>query len=213
MKAGIIRGALVVLGLGVSHAAQGAVIYDNGGPDQVSGTNMSEQLVAENFTLGADTSITGIRFWSIQDAADSYRGSVYWAVYTDLPGEPGAILQSSTSGAVGSATGNFTGFGYAEYSFDIAVSFVLTAGDYWLVLHNGPVGDNDPSEMLWSTTAVPVGSESRYLDSTFGWVGTGNEQAFQLDGVAVTPGEVPEPSTLAMLFGGLLAARALRRKA
>nr|WP_295130559.1 PEP-CTERM sorting domain-containing protein [uncultured Roseateles sp.] len=174
---------------------------------------MSEQLVAENFSLSAATNITGIRLWSIQDAAAAYRGSVYWAIYSDLGGIPNAVLSGGSTSIVSEvATGNSTGFGYAEYEINIAASFNLAAGNYWLALHNGVLSDNSSAEMLWSTTGAGS-ADGRYLDSTFGWVQSGNEQAFQLEGTAVGGvGTVPEPSTLALMSLGLLAATRARQR-
>nr|WP_295079599.1 PEP-CTERM sorting domain-containing protein [uncultured Roseateles sp.] len=196
-----------------SFSAHSSVVLDNGLPDQIWGTNMSEQLVAENFSLSAATNITGIRLWSIQDAAAAYRGSVYWAIYSDLGGIPNAVLSGGSTSIVSEvATGNSTGFGYAEYEINIAASFNLAAGNYWLALHNGVLSDNSSAEMLWSTTGAGS-ADGRYLDSTFGWVQSGNEQAFQLEGTAVGGvGTVPEPSTLALMSLGLLAATRARQR-
>lgn len=187
-----------VVGLAWSVAAQGAVIYDNGGPDQVYGTQMSEFQVAEDFTIGSAANIDNIRFWSIQEFLADYTGSVFWAIYSDAPGEPAALVQGGVTAAVAAtATGNSTGFGYAEYVFDIPVAFTLSAGNYWLGLHNGSLATTTPTEMLWSTTATPVGSAGLYLD-TGSWIDSGNEHAFRLDGTVV-----PIP-TAVWLFGSAL---------
>lgn len=194
-------------------SAHSSIVLNNGLPDQIWGTNMSEQLVAENFTLSGATNVTGIRLWSIQDTAAAYRGSIYWAIYSDLGGIPDAVLSGGTTSIVSEvATGNSAAFGYAEYEINIAASFNLAAGNYWLALHNGDLSDNSSAEMLWSTTGGGS-ADGRYLDSTFGWVQSGNEQAFQLDG---TPGggggTIPEPSTLALMSLALLAATRARQR-
>ena len=206
--------ALALAAAPLSFAAQ---VYNNGLPDQVSGTQMSEVVVAEDFTLTALTTISNIRFWSIQFAPTDYLGSVYWAVYSIASGAPGAVLFGNTAvTTTASATGLSTGFGYAEYVFDVDVAdFAIGAGTYWLGLHNGPSASTVASEMLWSTTASMIGSESMYFDSTFGWVGAGTNLAFALDGtgVVVPPPGVPEPGTLALVGLAVLAARVARRKA
>lgn len=217
MKSLMIRRCLAALSLSFSFVVQGAIIYNNGPPDQVSGTNMSEFLVAENFTLGAAAVITNIRFWSIQDTATSYSGSVYWAIYSNVSNQPGSLLDGGLTAIVPAVpTGNSTGFGYAEYAFDISVVFQLAVGDYWLALHNGALSNNSPSEMLWSTTAAPISFSSLYLDPPNSaipvWLSTDNEQAFRLDGTPLSPGSVPEPSIFMLLCAGLLAAAFLRRK-
>ena len=202
--------ALLVTGAAPTANAAG-IIYNNGGPNQVYGTQMSEFLVAENFTLGAAASITNIRFWSLQSASTDYTGSMYWGIYGDAAGSPGAAaLHSGVAGVAGSATGSSTLFNYAEYLFDIPVSFTLGAGNFWLGLHNGSLATTDPTEMLWETTSIPVGSAGKYLDSFSGWTDSGNEHAFRLDGGDVT-NPVPEPSSPLTLLASGLAIALFRR--
>ena len=214
------RTGVAAFALAAAQVGFAAPVYNNGAPDQVYGTQMSEVVVAEDFTLGAMTTIANIQFWSIQDVAADYRGSVYWVVYSNVLGLPGAILFGNTAVATPAvATGNSTAFGYAEYMFNIDVAdFTLAAGDYWLGLHNGPLTSINATEMLWETTASSIGSESKYFDSTSGWVGAGTHLAFALDGTGVVvppppPTGVPEPGTLALVGLAVLVARVARRKA
>ena len=208
------RVGLAALTLGFSLVAQGATIYDNGGPNQFSGTQMSDVLVAENFTVGGTSDISNIRFWSIQAFLSDYLGSVYWAIYSDAASQPAVILQGGfttpvtamPTGAAASTVG-----GYAEYVFDIPVTFQLVIGNYWLALHNGPLATNSGNEMLWATTGSGNGSEALYNDGVNGWVGSGNELAFRVDGTAAF-GDVPEPGTFGLLAGGLTAAALIRRR-
>ena len=206
--------ALALVATQVSFAAE---VYNNGAPDQVSGTQMSEQIVAEDFTLAAATTVGSFRFWSVQQSAADYLGSVYWAVHSNVGGSPGAILFGGTTVAAAAApTGASTGFGYDEYLFNIDVAdFLLGPGDYWLSLHNGPLTAIDPTEMLWETTASMIGSESMYFDSVFGWLGAGTNLAFALNGPGVVdpPPGVSEPGTLALIGLALAAARIARRRA
>jgi hypothetical protein len=197
-----------LLALGVSQVAMAITVYDNGAPNLVSGTGMSEVQVAENFTLGSSFNITNLRFWSIQSAAADYSGSVYWAVYSNSGGQPGSILFSNTTATTGTPTGGSTGFGYGVYAFDIPVSFTLAAGNYWLGLHNGPLANITPREMLWATTAVQVGSFGLYRDGV-NWVNSLNEHAFAIDGTVVV---IPEPTTTALLLAGVLATIGVARR-
>ena len=214
----LVRTGMAALAVAAAQLSFAAPVFNNGLPDQISGTQMSEVLVAEDFSLTALTTISSIRFWSIQSAPTDYLGSVYWAVYSNAVGAPGAVLFGNTAVMTTAvATGNSTGFGYAEYVFDVDVlDFDLAAGTYWLGLHNGPLATVAPREMLWSTTASMIGSESMYFDSTFGWTGAGTHLAFVLDGTGVVippPPGVPEPGTLALVGLAVLAARVVRRKA
>lgn len=204
------RAGLAALAFGLSFVAPGATIHDNGGPNQVSGVNMSNFVVAENFTVAANSDISNIRFWSVQSLLADYLGNVFWVIYADSLGEPGAVVAGNTTAAIApTATGLSTGFGYAEYVFDISVTFQLTAGTYWLGLANDPINTVTPTEMLWTTTNVGNGSEAKYFDGA--WLGSGQELAFRIDGAAAS-GEVPEPATYVLFAGGLAAAAFLRRK-
>ena len=211
------RTGMAALALCAAQLSFAAPVYNNGLPDQLSGTQMSDVVVAEDFSLTAPTTITSIRFWSIQSSLTDYLGSVYWAVYSNVGGAPGGVLFGNTAvTTTATATGNFAGFGYAEYVFDVDVAdFAIGAGTYWLGLHNGPLASVDAREMLWSTTASTIGSESKYFDNTFGWTDAGTHLAFVLEGtgVVVPPTGVPEPGTLALVGLAVLAARVARRKA
>lgn len=195
------------LALGLSQAAMAITIYDNGAPNLVYGTAMAEFKVSENFTLGTAYDLTNLRFWSIQDAAASYTGSVFWEVSTPSGAQPGAIVATGLAAVAATPTGGSTSFGYGVYAFNIPVAFSLSAGNYWLTLHNGPMSNITPSEMLWATTAVQVGSFGLYNDGT--WINSGNEHAFAIDGnVAV----IPEPATAGLMLAGLAGALSLARR-
>lgn len=207
------RTCVLALAAGMSLTSQAAIVYNNGAPDQVYGTQMSEFQVADNFTIGTAANIDNIRFWSIQSAASDYSDSVYWAIYSNVAGQPGVVVQGGVTAAVAeTATGLFTGFGYAEYVFNIPVAFTLGAGDYWLGLHNGLLASINPTEMLWSTTAISAIPTGLYFDGN--WIDSGNEQAFLLEGtrVVVPPPGLPEPGTLTLLAAGLAAAAVFRRR-
>jgi hypothetical protein len=198
---------------------QAATIISNGLPDHgetAFGANMSAFLVAEDFTLAGTFDISNLQFWSLQSSASDYRGSVYWAIYDDNDGIPGSIVQDNLASSVAAiATGFTTGFGYAEYVFNIPVSFQLTAGTYWLALHNGSISDGSEVEMLWSNSATGGGSAGVYtnvpLVASFEWIQVGQESAFLLEGSEPTT-ELPEPGTLILLASGLAAGACLRRK-
>lgn len=196
-----------LLGLFFAFSTTGhaTLILTNGAPDQVSGDNMSDTLMAEDFTIGSSFLLSNIRFFSIQSAPGDYRGSVYWEIRGNSGGLPGSVVQGGVNSTIaGVATGNATGFGYAEYVFDIPVSFQLSAGTYWLTLHNGVIGNNGSVEMLWATTAVGNGTAGVYsnlpLPGSPTWISTSQEHAFLLEG---SPVGTPEPSSILMMVSGL----------
>lgn len=192
-------GAVAALTLCLTQAAQAVTVYNNGAPNQVSGTNMSANVVAEDFSIGATTDISNLRFWSIQNALASYLGTVAWTVYSDLAAQPGAVLFSGTASPVATATGLSTGFAYAEYVFNIPTAFQLAAGTYWLGLANSPLNPGNPTDMLWETTSTATGSKGLYFDSGT-WVDSGNDHAFLIEGAP----PIPEPQAWALAAAGLL---------
>ena len=168
-----------------------ALIYDNGGPDQLNGNEMTEWLQAEDFTLSADSTLTSVNFWDIEATRGaSYQGEIDWVLYADAGGQPGASFASGA--AVGAAvTRTFIqscvlGF-YDEYSlsFNISPGVPLTAGTtYWLGLHNGPLTFTTYSSFYWETTAFNGTYTGLEDDAPFdgGWADNFNEHAFNLGG-------------------------------
>jgi hypothetical protein len=200
------------LALALGHS-QAATVFNNGAPDLVSATGMTEFVVADNFTVGATFDITNIRFWSAQDTASAYVGSVSWAIYSDAVGAPGVALTSGLATVPGTATGGTIGGGASIYLFDIpVVAFTLSAGSYWLTLLNGAAPNPAaPGFMGWATASPGTGPGGMYLDAG-SWVSSGSEQAFRIDGNPPNPNPgIPEPGTVALLLAGLAVSGGLRQ--
>lgn len=201
------------LALGLAQAAQAAIVFNNGAPNQNYGVNMSANVVAEDFSIGSTTDITNLSFWSIQSAAGDYSGSLSWTIYSNAGAAPGAVLLSGIASPVATPTGLSTGFGYREFVFvGISAVIQLFAGTYWLGLANNPLNPGNPSEMLWETTGGGIGSNALYLDG-LNWIDSGSHLAFFIEGTPAVPGTVPEPSTLPLLVIALVAAALVRRNA
>src|SRR5215831_18247094 len=134
-----------VLGVLVPAAQADVIVYDNGGPNQHGGSDMTDFLESENFTLTQQTIITDVHFWNLQLQASDYKGSLYWAIQANAAGTPGAILASGTTSAVTRAATGLTDTSgiYSEFtdSFNIAPT-LLGAGTYWVTLHDGPITDS-----------------------------------------------------------------------
>jgi hypothetical protein len=169
------------------------IIYDNGGPDQQNGNEMTEWIQAEDFTLTADSTLTSVNFWDIEEpGGGAYQGEIDWVLYTDAGGQPGAAFASGA--AVGAAVtrtfiqccvlGTFDEY---SLSFNISPGIPLTAGTtYWLGLHNGPLAFTNYSFFYWETTAFNGTYTGHEDDAPFdgAWLDNLMEHAFNLGGGA-----------------------------
>jgi hypothetical protein len=197
--------ALGLLMCGAAHAG----IIGNGPPNQSSGSDLNAFLEADDFVIATATAhITQIRFWALASSPADFAGSVDWAFYSNLAGFPNATVVSGNASATGTATGNTT-FGLNEFSYTLGVNASLTTGTYWLVLHNGPSNTLPATSFYWAWSNGDAGN-SASLDLSAGppWVGNSAELAFEL-----TTGNTPEPVSMSLVGGGILAAWLLRRKA
>jgi hypothetical protein len=173
----------------------GTIIYDNGGPNQLGGNEMTQWIQAEDFNLSADSTLTVVNFWDIEaPGGAAYQGEIDWTIYADAGGMPGAAIASGAA-VGGDVTRTFIqccvlGF-YDEYSnsFNISPGVALTAGTtYWLGLHNGPLTFTTRSEFYWETTdfnGTFTGHEDQApFDGV--WFDNGQEHAFNLEGTTST---------------------------
>jgi len=171
------------------------IIYDNGGPNQQNGNEMTEWIQAEDFNLSADSTLMIVNFWDIEaPGGGAYQGEIDWTLYADAGGMPGAAFASGTAAGV-DVTRTFIqccvlGL-FDEYSntFNISPGVALTAGTtYWLGLHNGPLTFTTRSEFYWETTnfnGTFTGHEDQApFDGV--WFDNAQEHAFNLEGTTST---------------------------
>lgn len=205
--------AAAVLCMAVSPAIAQAQIYDNGPPAAFDATGIAGAVLADNFTMASDFTVTGLRFWGHSSKGESnYSGTVAWAVYANGPGKPGSVLFSGSFATPGVNLGPLSYDGADRYQFDIPTNFSLGAGTYWLSFHTGRVPTS--GQFWWDVTPEKNNGHgwSDVPNDPGHWRQTPYDYAFQLYGEANNASVVPEPATYAMLATGLMAIGLARRR-
>lgn len=195
---------LFALITGLAGSLSAATLFNNGLSNQSGGTDLNANLAADNFVFASAHSVNLIRFWTLQADASSYAGATEWSVRNNAAGpQPGSVVQSGSFVSNQSLTGN-SALGLPEYVHTGAVSINLAAGNYWLVLHNGPSASQPATEFYWAFTNGQTGDAAAWELSNPGtWGPISAELAFQLEGGTTNP--VPEPATTALVGAGVAA--------
>lgn len=206
IRSGVFALALLTLAKGAD-----AQIFTNGTPDQSQANARGISLFrsADDFSLASSASVTSIRFWML--ATDqSFAGLLSYAFYNNSAGALGSVV---SSGSVSNVTPTFLshvpGFIYNTYQVDINLpsALNLAAGTYWLELHDGAtLTTNNNADVYWSISANMAGNARQSMVPTIPTDPTNNALSFSLYGTFNTASTtVPEPSTMALSFAGLVA--------
>lgn len=200
----------------VACSVSAGTIYDNGGPDNITGlySDASDlpgpaQYTADDFVLSAgNNTITSVHWWGGWDVAAP--GPVTDFIITIYEQESGApavtALHTVNVGMVaGVDTGEDTlagGFDIYEYSTFID-PITLTAGETYFLSITNHSGDSS-ADWFWATHERPGGDGYFRIDPSEPWVqdAVGVDVAFYLtDDVAPQP--VPVPAGVGLLGMGL----------
>jgi hypothetical protein len=229
IPSGVSRAALLATVVLSTVPLRASVIFNNGSPNQLDGSNITGFVAADDFVLGSPATLGGGSFWSsanFDPFGSSFAGTIGWAILADSGGSPGSILFSgSDSSPALTDTGN-TIFGTHEWRIDFSFGSVnLNAGTYWLALHEGALGTpDDGTTIFWDTTGsqtASVGQISADLSAQSGWSanglngGSNSDLSFLLNGTGGPPStSTPEPGTVSLVgvtvFGICLFARRRR---
>lgn len=192
----------------MSASASAGLIYSNGNPDtnNVSSRGMTIFRVADDFTLGAGATVASVRFWMVAEPGN-FSGSITYAVYQDLGGALGSVVNTGTVSNIAPLLLNaIPGNIHSVYlvDFNLPALLALGAGTYWLELHDGSSLStaNNPNtpNVLWAIVPGVIGNAKQNAIPTLPSSNTGNALAFELFDAGASG--VPEPGTvLTSLFG------------
>ncbi|MDQ6623444.1 MAG: hypothetical protein M3Y86_08165 [Verrucomicrobiota bacterium] len=170
--------------------ARGQLLYDNGPPDHMNGSEMTAWMEADDFVLSSDARVKGVKFWDFEISAD-FVGTIVWQIYTNQQGEPGTLLYTGSISSIAHTPTGIIAFGLREFvnTFEIPPAD-LPAGTYWLALHNGPLSNQVGDNVFWEATAQgdSLPSQGRSAPFTGRWFsnafpGLPSDLAFQINGV------------------------------
>lgn len=129
--------------------------------------DISQKVWADEFVLFATTRPAAAKVWLLDGQADddgtlgSFSGTLGWAIYDDGSDEPGSLLASGQdSTPILLDTGFNSGSNdLVRVTIDLAGAPELTAGTYWLALHEGNWGEaSDNSSVHWFGSSTTNGS-------------------------------------------------------
>lgn len=194
--------------------AQGAVVFTRGVPTTDPAVTISESTGGTLFTLPDPVTVAGVRFWVagyspvVADPQANFSGELYFALHLNNLGDIGAkVADGVVTGLTSTPTGLVeptSNAGISAVEFNLPTPLNLTAGVYWLVLHEGTsLAGFDGTDLVWQsagggfskqgalgtlpTSATPRAAAFDFVDTPFNGGGTAT----------------PEPGTLALVAAGV----------
>jgi hypothetical protein len=199
----------ITLGFQALEVKADPILFDNGvssGPQTNYANTSGGQELFEDFTLGLNSVITGIKWQQHDHNAASYNFTRV-TIFDTLPNIAAPIftddiVAASTPNATGTLFTDWEGFDYEISGLSIA----LPAGTYWIGLNSDFTGIRSG----WDNTLGGVDTIPgfRLINNSYPPPGTviANNLAFSITG------SIPEPTTLLLLGLGLAGLRFARRR-
>lgn len=191
-----------------------ALIFSNGLPDtsQPDARGIALSRLADDFSLGGPATLAAIRFWMVS-VPGQFGGTLSYAIYQDSAGALGNVVGSGTVNVSPVLLNQIPLYlqRYYQVDFNLPAPLALTAGTYWLELHNGSDLTNATNvEVLWGLVGGdPPGNAQMGFGSQLPSNNTFDELAFQL--YSSDSAGVPEPAPIAICAFGLAAIAAIKR--
>jgi hypothetical protein len=196
-------GVAVALSLASTANAQ-AIVYNNGGPNGLDGSEMSAFVQAEDFSFLNGTLFNGIRFWDVEVSPALGGINIQWAIFSDAAGTPGTQLFGGTAASKRTSLGLDVD-GFEHWQNDLAIGNVAVGpGTFWLALHEG--ADFDNRAFFWETTdpnGTHTGMEQE--NGTGPYADNFEEHAFALTAT-------PEPASMVLVATGLIGVFGVARR-
>lgn len=173
----------------------------------------SGEINADNFTLGANSIVNGIVWSGFSSAATPTTFTVTF--YSSTSGAPGTEVASYDVTPTVTDTGSQTvypGSSFETYDYTASLPSTLLSGstEYFVSITADGLG-TDPNYWFWATGSGGPGDGFYYSytgGAPFSLSDTSEDLSFTLDGSVGTP----EPSSLALVGTGVLAAAGMLRR-
>lgn len=225
MTAAMMALGVVILSMALDATAQASVILEKlpaANPFEFrpavlySSAGDGYQKAADNFTLGADQSVTAVRWYGNFGAVTTTTFDIQF--FADNAGLPALspFFSETVTGVTGSGSGFFDDTTEVQvYEALLGSALPLSAGQYWLSVRTA----NPSAIFLWHIAAFAPGESTLYRDfDNAAWTEyTGqddgrNEMAFALLNNDTDNVVVPAPAALGLMVVGLATLSLVNRR-